>query len=99
MTSPTAQDAGCSAIPRSRWWKFKYRLGDKLWWIWLPICSRVYAFATKRTGMGVTFSSFWYGISEGAWTVVCGHSLTAGLRYMVWIWRGCPHPFPSERRP
>jgi len=44
--------------------------------------------------MGPTYSRFWYGISEGSWTVVCGHSLLAGAKMCVWIWRRCPEGGP-----
>lgn len=91
MTNDAKATAGqASAMPRSLWWRIKYRVGRRLWWVWLPICSRVQRFAEKRTGMGETFSTFWYGVNEGSWTVVCGDSLTEGIRHCIWIWRGCP---------
>lgn len=91
-------EQGCSEIPRSRLWRARYRIGQRLWWAWRRPCLWISEKTKPLVGMGDTFSTFWYGINEGAWTVCCGHSLTDGIRYCVWIWRGCPRPFPSERR-
>ncbi len=52
-------------------------------------------FARKRTGIGETFSTFWYGIAEGGWCVVCGHNAWYGTKYCLWIWRGCKSGGPS----
>ena len=93
MPADPAQDANqglCSAVPRSWWWRIRYRTQMRTWPLQLRLCSPIARFARRRVGMGDSFSTFWYGIAEGAWTVCCGHSLLDGARCCIWIWRGCP---------
>ena len=86
------------ASAASRPESFGHRLLRVIAWELWPasswLCMRVHRFADLRAGMGPTYSRFWYGISEGSWTVVCGHSLLAGAKMCVWIWRRCPEGGP-----